>query len=166
MLTAGKFSMQRMYDSLIEDSNIVLWFNLMMHNLARPNARITLWLLYHGHLPTKDRLVWFGVIGNAVCSMCGIWQGVLNWLNVNHTPQPWSLDLIWILAKTKEKGRRARILKMAVTKTIHEVWLYRNAIVFNYDTYRNNTLERIIDSIVYKGWRNRKIRLHLANLMV
>ncbi|XP_058770309.1 uncharacterized protein LOC131643950 [Vicia villosa] len=183
MSTAGKFSMRKVYNCLMEDISVP-WYSLLMHNLARPRACITVWMLCHNHLPTKDRLYRFGIIGNTVCSLCGmeedsanhlffscpktaeIWHEILNWLGVCHIPQDWNHELQWILASTKGKGWRARILKLAVIETIHETWLFRNSIVFNNDMYRNNTKERIIDSIVYRGWRNRKIRLHIANLMV
>ncbi|XP_058783924.1 uncharacterized protein LOC131658672 [Vicia villosa] len=184
MVAAGRFSMRRVYNWLLEENTVVPWYSLMMHNMARPKARVTLWMLCHGHLPTKDRLNHFGIISNTICNMCGkeeenadhvffscdetmgIWQGILHWLNISHNIQPWSRDINWILAKAKGRGWRARIFHMAVTEAIHEIWLYRNAIVFKNDTYRNNTLNRIKNSVVYMGWRNRRVREHIASLMV
>ncbi|XP_058748531.1 uncharacterized protein LOC131621500 [Vicia villosa] len=122
-----------------------------------------------GHLATKERLCRFGIIGDSVCSMCGqeeenadhvffscvktagIWFGIMNWLGISHKPHTWSKDLHWILARIKGKGWRARLFQLVVTETVHEVWLYRNAIVFSKENYSKNTLERIIDNIVYRG---------------
>ncbi|XP_058768693.1 uncharacterized protein LOC131642471 [Vicia villosa] len=167
------------------DSNqSVCWQGLMKHNLARPRARITLWLLCHGHLATKERLCRFGIIGDSMCSMCGqeeenadhvffscvktagIWAGVMHWLGTCHQVHVWSKDIQWILAHTKGKGWRAWLFQLVVTETVHEVWLYRNATVFSKENYSKNILEKIIDNIVYRGWKNRKIGMHIANLML
>lgn len=56
MLITGKFSMRLIYKELIDDRSVVNWTGLIMHNMARPKSRITLWMLCHGNLSTKDRL--------------------------------------------------------------------------------------------------------------
>ncbi|XP_058734045.1 uncharacterized protein LOC131605718 [Vicia villosa] len=184
MNSAGKFSMRKTYQMLMEDNQTVSWHGLMKKNLARPRERITLWLLCHGHLSTKDRLCRFGIIDSSMCSMCGqeeetadhvffsciktagIWQGVLNWIGSSHSPQPWSIDLQRFLDRTKGKGWRTRLFQLALTETVHEVWLYRNSIVFCKEDTSKNIIDSIIDRIVYRGWKNRKIGLQLANLML
>lgn len=64
--------MKKVYRLLIDDKNRVSWNSLLLHNIARPKAKLTLWMLCHGHLPTKDRLVRFSFIENKICSICGL----------------------------------------------------------------------------------------------
>lgn len=71
MIQSRKFSMKKVYRLLIDDNNRVSWNSLLLHNIARPKAKLTLWILCHGHLPTKDRLVRFGFIQDRICSLCG-----------------------------------------------------------------------------------------------
>ncbi|XP_058739152.1 uncharacterized protein LOC131611042 [Vicia villosa] len=183
MLSISKFSMKTVYNRLI-DGNSVCWHILLRRNIARPRARITLWMMCHGQLPTKERLYRFGMLDNKKCSLCDqveetvdhlffecpatkrIWNAILYWLNIHHCPLPWNLELNWILEKTKGKGWRAMLLKLALTETVHEIWLFRNDFIFNSDTHRNKIVEKIIDCIAYRGWVNRKLRLHVANLML
>ncbi|XP_058784180.1 uncharacterized protein LOC131658948 [Vicia villosa] len=183
MLTIRKFSMKTVYNRLIDDIS-VCWHSLLRRNIARPRARITLWMLCHGQLPTKERLYRFGMLDNKICSLCNqveetvdhlffecpatkrVWNAVLVWLNIQHLPLPWNLELPWILKNTKGKGWRAMLLKLAVTEAVHEIWLFRNDLIFNSNTYRSNTVEKIVDYIAYRGWDNRKLRLHVASLML
>ncbi|XP_058759906.1 uncharacterized protein LOC131632949 [Vicia villosa] len=183
MLVNRKFSMKTVYNCLIA-SNSVCWHSLLRRNIARPRACITLWMLCHGQLPTKDRLYIFGLLDNKRCSLCDhveetvehfffecsatkrLWTAIMNWLHIHHCPLPWSLELHWILENTKGKGWKAMLFKLAVTEAVHEIWLYRNDSIFNSNTHRNNTVEKIIDCIAYRGWENRKLRLHVANLML
>lgn len=54
MLINRKFLMKQTYKVLIDDSSRVQWNSLMLHNMARPKAKITLWLLCHGNILRKD----------------------------------------------------------------------------------------------------------------
>ena len=168
MLLHQKFSMKAVYNALIDDLSRSTWSKLLLHNHARPKAKFTAWLLCHGKLPTKDRLVRFGIVQDSLCSLCEkeeesenhlffscsktitAWMETLNWLGVSHKPLLWEDELKWILASNKGKGWRATVLKTAFTETIHETWLLRNASTFDNITFNNNTVERIIDCIVYR----------------
>lgn len=87
-------------------------------------------------------------------------------MGINHQPGMWHDKITWIIANTKRKGCNALILKLAVTETIHEIWHYRNSFVFNSDHRKENVSNNIINCIVYKGWRYRKIQSHIARLMI
>lgn len=169
MLINGKFSMQTMYKLLIYDSNRVNWYSLLMHNMARPKSKFTLWMLCHGHLPTKDRLMRFETINEGICSLCGlenektnliffscckitkVWFGILKWLEFTYTGNTWDNVCKWSIVNTKGKGWRAKLLKLSITETIHEVWRYRNTIVFGNDTLDNNVVNRVIECIAHRG---------------
>ena len=183
MLHQHKYSMKAVYSLLIDDMSRSTWSKLFLHNYTRPKAKFTTWMLCHGKLPTKDRLMRFGIAQDSLCRLCGVeeenanhiffscpntitvWMTTLTWLGVNHKPLLWEDELKWVLACTKGKGWRATVLKTAFTEAIHETWLLRNATIFD-NTYKYNSVERIIDCIVYRCWGNRKIRPNIARLMI
>lgn len=70
MLCSQKFSIQKFYTILVEDDIKVPWRFLMKNNLVRPQTLITLWMLCHGRLPTKDRLIKFGLLQDSTCTLC------------------------------------------------------------------------------------------------
>lgn len=43
----------------------------MYRNVARPCAKMTLWLACYKKLATKDRMKKFGMVENSSCSICG-----------------------------------------------------------------------------------------------
>ena len=71
----------------------------------------------------------------------------------------------WILERVNKKGWRERILKMAIAEVAHETWLNRNSTVFGDIINRDRIVDKIIGCIVYRGWRYRILRVHLAHLM-
>ncbi|KHN42750.1 hypothetical protein glysoja_030233, partial [Glycine soja] len=102
-----------------------------------------LWQACHGRLPTKDRLLRFGMLGDKICCFCegpeshdhlffgcsvlgDVWKQVLEWIQVKHHPQEWNEELKWIIRHGKGKGHKASILKLAVTETVYGIWKYRN----------------------------------------
>ena len=104
----GKFSMKTLYLKMrCEGSNEVVWNRLFCGNPARPRALMTLWQACHGRLPTKDRLLRFGMLGDKICCFCegpeshdhlffgcsvlgDVWKQVLEWIQVKHHPQEWN----------------------------------------------------------------------------
>ncbi|GAU49943.1 hypothetical protein TSUD_408380 [Trifolium subterraneum] len=133
-----------------------------------------------GHNP----LGWsFGLLNTTRCCFCNddetqqhllfhcnetksIWRKVLEWIQVGHNPLGWSHEMEWIIQRTKGKGGRAKILKLAFTECVYDIWRYRNAISFG-NVVQNKHIEgKIIDTTVYRGWTNRKLRPHLAKLMM
>ncbi|XP_058750188.1 uncharacterized protein LOC131623207 [Vicia villosa] len=139
----------QVYDALIDDTPKVSWRFLLQCNSARPRALFTTWMLCHGRLPTKDRLIKFGFIQDSVCSLCNsapetsanlffqcrtvkdIWQAILEWIEIKHTPQDWSMELQWILNTIRKKGWKAKLLKLAFSEAIYGLWQLRNAVVFD-----------------------------------
>ncbi|XP_058734298.1 uncharacterized protein LOC131606029 [Vicia villosa] len=151
--------------------------------MARPRAIHVTWLACHGKLATKDRLCRFNIIHDSKCSLCkevdeslghlffqcphtlSIWKKILAWLEIVHTPSNWYDELHWVTNFNSRKGWKAIILKLASNEAIYGIWAYRNDVVFQHNTNRN-TYDSILDCIVYRGWRSKKIRNHIASLMV
>lgn len=63
----------------------------------------------------------------------------------------------WVIQTSKGKGWRAHVLKAAFTKATYECWKYRNDHCFK-NTHSNEISQKVIDTIVYKGWENPKIK--------
>lgn len=55
---------------------------------------------------------------------------------------------------------------MTTTKTICEIWNLRNQKSFGSEVDTKNVGNRIIDTIVYRGWNNKKLRKYVATLMI
>lgn len=108
-------------------------------------AKFTLWMACHRILATKEGLQRFGMFNEDKCcfcssietldhlffecsTTCGIWNQILHWIQVHHTPACWTEELEWILVHSRGKGWQATLLKMAFTVTVYALWYYRNSI--------------------------------------
>ncbi|XP_045822136.1 uncharacterized protein LOC123915020 [Trifolium pratense] len=160
-----------------------MWRTLFNGNVARPRALVTLWLACHERLATRDRLHKYGAMDTTHYCFCNteetqqhlmfncnvtkdIWRKVLEWIQVDHNPLGWRQEMDWITQQTKGKGGRAKILKLAFTESVYEVCRYKNATSFGNAILNQHTHDKIIDNIVYRGWTNRKLRTHIAKLMM
>ncbi|CAK8568609.1 unnamed protein product [Lathyrus sativus] len=183
-MTTRKFKAAAFYKILINDGTRVHWRRLIGYNKERPRAIQCLWQACHGKLATKERLKRFGVIEDNICSLCKseeetishlffscprtrhIWVEILKWFNIQHEPQQWDTELIWITNQTKGKGWKADVLKMVTAETVYNIWIYRNSITFGNIVENTNMVEKIIDNVIYRGWKNNRIRKYLASLMM
>ncbi|XP_058726141.1 uncharacterized protein LOC131597461 [Vicia villosa] len=172
MIQKQKFCMQHLYVKML-GTDRVPWRYLIQNNSARPRAITITWMACHGRLGTKDRVSKIGLITDRVCSLCNtcdesldhlmfgcsiakdIWKFVLHWLGIQHDPQPWSIEIVWLTNMIEKKGWRFKVLKIALAETIYGVWQYRNDIIFRGNTYRSTSIEigdRIIEKVIYRGW--------------
>lgn len=66
----NKFTMKKVYMKMRSiDHDHVPWKHILFGNTARPRAMITLWLTFHGRLPTKERLHSFGLMDSSTCCL-------------------------------------------------------------------------------------------------
>ncbi|CAK8568890.1 unnamed protein product [Lathyrus sativus] len=134
----GVFRMSNLYAKLHDCGQPVEWRNLVYGNNARPRANFMLWLACHGRLATKDRLH-------------NVWTKILRWAQINHTPGNWHSKLKWLIQHTKGKGVRVAVIKMAISKTIYEIWQARNKSIFGKKPEITIIGRKVIDTLVYKG---------------
>lgn len=80
MLHSRKFSMKEVFAALIDYSTCVPWRFLLKDNKTRPRDLLTLWLVYHGKLATKDRLKRFNLIQDSIGSLCHEVDEIINHL--------------------------------------------------------------------------------------
>ncbi|XP_058741424.1 uncharacterized protein LOC131613801 [Vicia villosa] len=122
LLSRPRFKMSNMYAALIKDNLNVDWRGVLKWNNVRPRALITLWLLCHGKMATKDRMRRFRLITESICNMCKevdesinhvffecrdtnrIWKATLEWMNIDREPKGWNAEFKWIDENTKKKG--------------------------------------------------------------
>ncbi|XP_058733794.1 uncharacterized protein LOC131605460 [Vicia villosa] len=182
-LVAKKFYMSKMYRGLFQLEPNVVWHTLLVGNIARPRALFFLWLTCHQKLATKSRLKKFGMAIDTKCCFCqeeetkehlffccepmiAIWQDILLWLGVTHTPIHWQGELDWIMRYCSGKGKKCGLMKMATAETIYFCWKYRNDTCFG-DTYdRNIVVDNINNTFIHRGWRIRKYRDSVAQLLM
>lgn len=104
LMQLPKFKTGLLYRHLKDTGNTAPWKTILYKNVSRPRAQMLLWLACHERLATRERLHRFGLIDTEVCCFCPlqesqqhllfscpttstIWQRVLAWLKVQHTPQ-------------------------------------------------------------------------------
>lgn len=127
----------------------------MYGNNVRPIALFTLLMACHDRLATKERLHRFGFVDNNNCIFCRqpktlqhlmfncimmseIWQYVIKWLQIAHSPIGWNEQLTWVTEHSKGKGWKVFILKCAFVETVYEVWEFRNAYCFGKNFSNDN----------------------------
>ncbi|CAK8578548.1 unnamed protein product [Lathyrus sativus] len=184
MLAKGKFHMSSIYRELNKgDEEEKIWRKLMYGNVARPRVIMTLWLICHQRLATKDRCMRYGKVENNTCCFCeteetithlffecptmkGIWKDVLDWIGVRHEPKSWNQELNWILQHGTGKGKKSALIRLAVTETLYGLWMYRNHNCFGKAKDNNFIRSNIIDMITYRGWYSHKLRTRISELML
>ncbi|XP_058775467.1 uncharacterized protein LOC131649726 [Vicia villosa] len=137
----------------------------------------------HKRLATRSRLMRFGFVQDNTCSFCTseesynhlffdcaelrkIWVVVLDWIQIQHTPDKWDDELPWALSSCKGKGWKAKLLKLALTETIYGVWHHRNRISFGNASDLNHIIDDVFEKIVYIGWYHKLLKPHIATLML
>ncbi|CAI8599460.1 unnamed protein product [Vicia faba] len=175
-----------MYGEILENVfhlELASWRAIFYGNMARPRAKLLLWNACHQKLPTKERLLRFGLINEAKCNWCAevetqhhlffnchvlreIWAKVLKWIDVDHNPLDWNKEVNWIIKEGGKKKANYRILKTAFTEALYEMWALRNRELFKNSKNNVDVLKRIEDSIVYRSWHSKKIRICISKLLL
>ncbi|XP_038996821.1 uncharacterized protein LOC120121568 [Hibiscus syriacus] len=113
-------------------------------------------------LPTKDRLVRFGLAIDNVCGLCAsssesrdhlfveccfakeVWDIVLTSCGVCYTLTNWEDLFNWLIANLKDKSLRIRILRLAWTGMLYSVWEERNHRLFRRSS---RSVDALVNSI-------------------
>ncbi|XP_019241491.1 PREDICTED: uncharacterized protein LOC109221464 [Nicotiana attenuata] len=149
-------TIKQLYLQLLGDLPRVSWKNLIFQNSARPKTVFNLWLLLQGRLPTKDRLVNWGLNINQQCVLCQghmetrdhlfllcsytamLWKQVMRWIQEDQSnTHNWDQHLQWIINKAKAKSSRASIFRLVVTEVSYALWMERNTLIFE-QRYRSS----------------------------
>ncbi|XP_058759589.1 uncharacterized protein LOC131632884 [Vicia villosa] len=123
-----------MYFLLKDFGHDVEWKQVLKGNVARARAVQMLWLACHERLPTKARLCKLKLLAKQDCVFCGeveyldhllfkcaglrtIWECILSWLDVDHNPDEWKMEVMWMNTQRRKKGGKFRILQCAFAET-------------------------------------------------
>ncbi|XP_060190518.1 uncharacterized protein LOC132619710 [Lycium barbarum] len=137
----------------------------MFANDARPKARFSMWLHFHGRMLTADRLSKWGLAVDPICSLCTAYletrdhlfmechfiklvcNKVLKWAQRKPaTTATWDQYLRWVIMNGKGKTQAAGLFRMMLAECVHVVWLERNQRVFE---DKSRTSDSIAREIVY-----------------
>ncbi|KAH0746257.1 hypothetical protein KY285_007914 [Solanum tuberosum] len=161
----GKFSIHKMYISLLPGHPKVAWKFLTMHPRIHPRHRFILWLAIKQRLATAERLLKFGINVTPECAFCGlhmktfahlffecrittnIWRWVLQWLGYNRQSMRWEDEVHWMSQIAKKKCRTAEITSCAFAMVIYKLWQARNNARFQRKTFQPELL--IKDMVIY-----------------
>lgn len=181
-MLGDKFQTRGIYEHLVTFQE-VRWRKIFYSNVVRPKTLFSLWMVCHERMATKDMLVRFGMIAYDRCCFCRIketmnhiffqcrqlkeiWNHILCWLQIDHSPSIWSDEIKWIIDKSKGKGCKASFLRCAFTETIYEIQNYIITNYFGKDTSKSSIKPKIIDIIVYKCWLKPKHIKFIGRLMM
>ncbi|XP_058761495.1 uncharacterized protein LOC131634890 [Vicia villosa] len=144
MINQGVFHMTKVYKAIIGEANTVDWYHMLCHSIARPRAKMILWLAIQDRLPTKYRLYKLGMIQHQRCELCDgedesidhllfrcpqtvrIWNDLLQWLDIKDT---YSLNFEWMKKITKGKGVKRSILKAVSTEGTKFIIIAKNFVL-------------------------------------
>ena len=120
----------------------IIWFN---QNI--PRHSFIGWLAVQNKLPTRDRMLCWGPIGDSNCVFCRnvlesrdnlffycfftkrIWVSVMRLCLVSNWLFSWEDLIEWGFSNLKGKGMRSNICRLGLWATVYHIWLQRNAII-------------------------------------
>ncbi|XP_039006662.1 uncharacterized protein LOC120134275 [Hibiscus syriacus] len=130
-------------------------------------------------LPTRDRLIRFGVVNDDACVVCGssmksrnhlfadcsyaknVWNVVLGLCGIHSIADSWDQRLNWLVVSMKGKSLRTRILKLAWTGFLYHVWEERNFRLFRgISRSSEDTVKRIKEAVKIKLY---SLSLHIID---
>lgn len=145
----------------------VQWRKIVCNNLGSLKWVFILRLEALGRLPTKDRLMHWGVVDNQTCPMCAsqlesishlffqcdvcalVWNKLLQWQRIDRTTIIWSYELRWAEGNAKGRSSSAEIFTMTLAACVYHFWIERNQRVFqNKQVDPKSIIRRIIQEIL------------------
>ncbi|XP_010693427.1 uncharacterized protein LOC104906383 [Beta vulgaris subsp. vulgaris] len=148
MLAGPVFSIKTLYKVVQGDHPIVGWRRIICNVPGTPKAIFITWLALHGRLPTKDRLNAWGLIEDATCKLCQadretvphlffsctvarrVWticQQQLGFPTVNRSFQE---EVQCVVQCSRSRSPQAQLYCIFFVEAIYQIWLNRNALVF------------------------------------
>ncbi|XP_074308232.1 uncharacterized protein LOC141643100 [Silene latifolia] len=137
----GQYSVSNGYAWLQGDQQKVTWSPLVWNRMNVPKHSFIVWLAVQRRLMTKDRLLKFGIITDAVCDMClahqedhhhllygclfsaQCWNLFRDWLNIN---MPLVGVLEWGLHWRCRSLLKKQVILAAMAALVYHIWTIRN----------------------------------------
>ncbi|GAA0155833.1 hypothetical protein LIER_43333 [Lithospermum erythrorhizon] len=119
-------------------------------------------MLCHGRLPTKDRLISWGMDMDKGCVLCDkeesashlffycgfsreMWRKILLHIKDHRAPGKWEEELQLALRRYKGKSFQNKLRRLGLYCVIYEVWRERNSRIFG---NINRDIEQIVNSCI------------------
>ncbi|XP_039002198.1 uncharacterized protein LOC120128599 [Hibiscus syriacus] len=122
----------------------VTWHRIIWFPAHIPKFSLIAWMATLDRLPTRDRLIRFGLVLDHGCVLCGsgiesrdhlfadcffaqeVWDAVLVSCGIRLVSLNWDDCLQWLIVNLKGKSLRVRILKLGWTGFLYYIWEERN----------------------------------------
>ncbi|XP_039026287.1 uncharacterized protein LOC120159819 [Hibiscus syriacus] len=161
-LIKGKWIRDNIRDCMAK----VIWHRLIWFPSHIPKLSLISWMVIFDRLPTKDRLVRFGLVIDNVCGLCGsgiesrdhlfakcpfakeVWGIVLISCDVRYDLNSWDDVFNWLIANLKGISLRVRIMKLAWTGLLYSIWEEHNHRLFRGSTHSVDVVVNCIKEAV------------------
>lgn len=144
--SSGEFTMKDTYNYLGGERSKIPWQSLVWFKSHVLRHSFITWLGLHGRLKTKDKMVKWGLIHVASCSLCDgsvesedhlflscpfsacIWKRIL--LKMGYTREAcssWMEEIMWCVRAFAGQGFIARVKKLILNCFVYHIWRERNS---------------------------------------
>ena len=143
----GKYKAAEVWSVIRKRKEKVGWHKLVWFNLNMPKHAFIAWLAMLNRLPTKDRLMVWGMEMEGNCVFCGeqetrsqlffgcsfsqeVWSEVLRMSGLNRRVMCWEQELEWARKRLKGKALISILMRAAWNAHIYHIWKERNSRIF------------------------------------
>ena len=139
-----KYSVTDVWEELRPKQDKVPWHKFLWGSMAIPKHVFISWMAILNRLPTKDRLISWGMEVNGDCCLCQggmesrdhmffecnyskeLWKSILHCCGLNREVGTWNAELNWAMQKIKGKALISLILGIAWKAFVYHIWKERN----------------------------------------
>ena len=171
-VTGTKFSIAEIWKVIWPRKEKVSWHKLLWSSLNIPRHAMVVWMAILNRLPTKDRLISWGMEVNGICCLCqnanetrdhlfvecsyskGIWAMILANCGISRVIGSWNEELQWAIRNMKGKQLVATLLRVAWKAFIYYIWKEKNGRLYG---------QIMETSLQVFGTLRKQFVLHLCN---
>jgi hypothetical protein len=160
--STGKYNCADTWNALRQKEPQVDWWKAVWHPVAIHRHSFMLWLVFKGALLTRERMCWWGYIGDCLCLFCRgciessdhlffkcgfskrIWKELMELCDVENPVENWDDIRAWCGTVLRRDCFKSRLCILCLGVATYHIWKQRNAIL-----HSNNILseEAIIGKI-------------------
>lgn len=177
------FSIKKMYLMMRGDFPKVQWRKMVCNNYGSPKGIFIFRLAAHGRLPTKDRLMNWGIVDNQICPLCAsqtesishlffqcevsaqVWNSLLQWQQIARKNMSWPEEQKWAEIHANGRSLGAELYRMTLAACVYHLWIERNQRVYQAKhTDHRSIVRRIIQEVFYRGSQRSRLIKELDKL--
>lgn len=176
------FSSSTTWAALRPRANVVDWYRSVWFKGATPKHAFTTWIANLDRLPTKARLLRWGMNIDPTCGLCSLldetrdhlllscdfakylWNAVSSKLQLPSISfHNWTDLLRW--TRTKNDRSPPTLRKLVAQSVIYAIWKQRNNLLHNNTTILPYVIFRLIDREIKNSITARRLKKRFKNLM-